>query len=38
MEPDERNHAEYMEYFEIYKNVYNHLKEDFKELAKLRNK
>lgn len=38
IEPDERNHAEYMEYFKIYKNVYNHLKEDFKELAKLRNK
>jgi hypothetical protein len=27
-----------MEYFKIYKNLYNHVKQDFKDLAELRNK
>jgi len=38
MEPIEKNHDRYMEYFKIYKNLYNHVKQDFKDLAELRNK
>ncbi len=37
MEPIKENHERYMEYFRIYKNLYNHLKQDFKDLAKVRN-
>ena len=35
-EPNEKNHELYMEYFKLYKDIYNHLKEDFRKLAKLR--
>ena len=38
MEPDAGNHELYMEYFKLYKSVYNHLKEDFRTLANLRSK
>ncbi len=38
MEPNKENHELYMEYFTFYKKLYKHLKEDFKELAKLRDK
>ena len=38
MEPNKKNHEIYMEYFEIYKKLYSHLKEDFKDLATLRSK
>jgi xylulokinase len=38
IEPDKANHALYMEYFRVYKNLYAHLKEDFGELAVLRNR
>jgi sugar (pentulose or hexulose) kinase len=38
MEPDPANHALYMEYFALYKQIYEHLKGDFKTLAALRNK
>jgi ribulokinase len=38
MEPIEKNHNHYMKYFRIYKNLYEHVKQDFKELAELRNK
>ena len=38
MEPVKENHERYMEYFEIYKNLYEHLKQDFKDLAKVRNR
>lgn len=38
MEPDSKNHELYMDYFRVYKSIYNHLKEDFKELATIRNK
>lgn len=36
MEPIPENHEVYMEYFEVYKNLYKHVKEDFKQLRKLR--
>jgi len=36
LEPNGNNHALYMEYFKIYKSLYQHVKEDFKSLAKLR--
>jgi xylulokinase len=36
LEPDAANHALYMEYFKVYKSLYQHIKEDFKSLAKLR--
>ncbi len=38
MEPDKKNHELYMDYFKVYKSVYNNLKNDFVELDKLRNK
>ncbi len=36
MEPNPTNHARYMEYFALYKKIYEHIKEDFVELARLR--
>ena len=36
MEPDQGNHKQYMEYFALYKQIYEHMKEDFRELARLR--
>jgi xylulokinase len=36
MEPDEKKHKQYMEYFGLYKNIYENLKKDFVELARLR--
>jgi xylulokinase len=38
MEPNAENHAIYQEYFKLYKNIYNHVKEDYQTLANLRNK
>lgn len=38
MEPIKENHEMYMEYFRIYKNLYKHLKDDFRDLAVLREK
>ena len=38
LDPIEKNHDHYMEYFKIYKNLYKHVKQDFKDLAELRNK
>ncbi len=38
MEPDNSTHNLYMEYFELYKSIYEHIKCDFKTLAKLRNR
>ncbi len=38
MEPDKKNHELYMDYFKLYKNLYNHVKEDYKTLAGLREK
>jgi xylulokinase len=37
-EPDQRNHALYMDYFALYKRLYDHLKDDFVQLAVLREK
>ncbi len=36
MEPDPANHERYMAYFELYKRIYEHVKEDFVDLARLR--
>ena len=36
IEPINENHEQYMLYFSIYKNLYEHLKEDFKDLARMR--
>ncbi len=36
MEPDPGNHGLYMEYFNLYKRLYEHVKDDFKTLAALR--
>ncbi len=35
MEPDERRHRCYREYFEVFRNVYRHLCDDFDDLARL---
>jgi len=34
--PSQSNHERYMEYFSLYKRIYDHVKEDFKALAELR--
>jgi xylulokinase len=36
MDPDPRNHQRYMEFFALYKGIYDHVKGDFKALARLR--
>lgn len=36
MEPDEGTHEVYMEYFALYKELYEHLREDFQTLRQLR--
>ena len=36
MEPDPARHERYMAYFGLYKRIYEHVKEDFRELARLR--
>jgi xylulokinase len=36
MEPNPAHHARYMEYFALYKRIYEHVKGDFKTLATLR--
>jgi xylulokinase len=38
MEPEQKNHDIYMEYFELYKNLYGHVKSDYRTLAGLREK
>jgi xylulokinase len=38
MEPNAENHERYMEYFGLYKTLYEHTKDDFKELARLRDR
>jgi len=37
-EPNRENHERYMEYFALYKQIYEHVKADFRELARLRDK
>jgi xylulokinase len=36
MEPISAHHKQYKDYFALYKKIYAHLREDFTELAKLR--
>jgi len=36
MEPDRGRHELYMEYFSLYKKVYNDLKDDYRELSRIR--
>jgi xylulokinase len=36
LEPNPRNHERYMDYFALYKQLYEHVKGDFQELAALR--
>lgn len=36
MEPNPHNHARYMDYFALYKKLYQHVKDDYRELATLR--
>ena len=38
MEPNQKNHERYMEYFALYKKLYEHVKEDYQELSRLREK
>ena len=38
VEPIQGNHDRYMEYFALYKQVYEHVKEDFRALARLRDR
>jgi len=38
VEPSQQNHDRYMEYFALYKQLYEHVKEDFKALAQLRDR
>jgi len=38
MEPSPERHERYMEYFELYKQLYEHVKEDFKQLARVRDR
>jgi ribulokinase len=35
IEPDERRHARYREYFEVFRNIYAHLRADFDDLDRL---
>jgi xylulokinase len=38
MEPVQKNHNIYMNYFELYKKLYSHIKSDYRTLASLREK
>jgi len=38
VEPSQENHERYMAYFDLYKQLYNHVKDDFRDLAKLRDR
>lgn len=35
MEPIQENHEKYMAYFKVYRNLYQHIKSDYKDLAKI---
>jgi xylulokinase len=37
MEPEKSNHEQYMEYHQLFQNIYDHVKDDYKILACLRN-
>jgi xylulokinase len=36
LEPNAQNHELYMQYFQLYKDIYSHVKEDYRSLAGLR--
>jgi xylulokinase len=36
MEPNQANHERYMEYFSLFKQVYEHVRDDYRTLARLR--
>jgi xylulokinase len=38
MEPKRENHERYLEYFELYKRLYEHLRDDFQDLARIRDR
>ncbi|KPJ62024.1 MAG: carbohydrate kinase [Planctomycetes bacterium DG_23] len=38
MEPSQENHQRYMQYFDLYKRLYENVKDDFRALARLRDK
>lgn len=38
MEPDSKRHEIYMEYFDLYKGLYEHIRDDYRVLAALREK
>jgi sugar (pentulose or hexulose) kinase len=38
MEPSQENHERYMEYFALYKQLYEHVKDDYRALAELRDR
>jgi xylulokinase len=38
VEPSQENHERYVAYFDLYKQIYEHVKDDFKALAKLRDR
>jgi sugar (pentulose or hexulose) kinase len=38
MEPNAEHHARYLDYFGLYKQIYAHVKGDFVELARIREK
>jgi xylulokinase len=38
VEPSQENHEKYMGYFELYKDIYHHVRDDFKALATLRDR
>ena len=35
LEPDDRNHQIYQEFFDLYKNIYSHVQDGFKSLQSL---
>jgi xylulokinase len=38
LEPNPENHERYMEYFALFKQIYEHVKDDYKALAELRDR
>lgn len=38
MDPDPKKHDMYMEYFDLYKKIYGHIKDDYRKVALLRDK
>ncbi len=38
MEPDPKKHQIYMEYFNLYKSLYEHVRNDYRTLAALRDR